>query len=306
MKNAYWSVQPPMGAASLFFFAILLAVAPVAPSVWGQAGTTGNSTEGQPSDAEPSRSDQLYAQFAKSAADLRIQTAEERPFELDETPLFRFSSEGKVFGSVYVWKDADKRLAVIGTVGSIPIQQSDYEFIELHLLKDKPITPLQIIGRPSKVWSPDVSQLSMRPLPDAPPVAKSPTSRLVQMKALSRRFASSMRSDGQNNQLRLLPAPLFRYSDSKETHDGALFAFVWDKGTDPELLLRIETIEVDGEPLWHYQPVRFTWRELELKHQDEQVWAVDEFVRRDAVQQLTPYITGLTKVIPLEVDSTEE
>lgn len=106
-----------------------------------------------------------------------------------------------------------------------------------------------------------------------------------------------MTNKGSVNQLRLLPEPLFRYADSTPEKDGALFAFVWDKGTDPELLLRIETNKTDKGLTWHYQSVRFTYRALELKHNGNKVWEVDEFLERDAPNQNTPCLTGLTKAI---------
>ncbi|MCG8648818.1 MAG: hypothetical protein MI861_03245, partial [Pirellulales bacterium] len=220
-------------------------------------------------------------------------------FTLVKSPLFRFSSEGTVFGSVYVWQDQSNRLAVVGTVGSIPMNGLDTEFIELHLLKAKPIEPVTIAGFPTKRWDPGVNDLAPQLIPDAPPVAGEESARFRQMRMLARSFSSTMHHENQNNQLRLLPRPLYRYANTTRMRDGALFAFVWDTGTDPELLLRIETVEDDhGEVNWHYQPVRFTWRELTLNHDDKQVWRADEFVARDRPAQTTPYLTGLTRVIP--------
>lgn len=115
---------------------------------------------------------------------------------------------------------------------------------------------------------------------------------------MARKFAATMVSGTQTNQLRLLPQPLFRYGESSDDQDGGLFAFIWDKGTDPEVLLRFEVAESDGEPAWHYQPVRFTWRAVELQYGGKEVWKVDEFVERDQAMQGTPYVTGLTSAIP--------
>jgi hypothetical protein len=70
-------------------------------------------------------------------------------------------------------------------------------------------------------------------------------------------------------------------------------------GTDPEVLLRFETLEAEGKPKWHYQPVRFSWRALTLNHDNNSVWTVEEFRLRDAPNQQTPYLTGLTRPLPL-------
>jgi hypothetical protein len=48
-------------------------------------------------------------------------------------------------------------------------------------------------------------------------------------------------NDGKPWELRLLPKPLYRYaSRSQKVLDGALFAYVWTRGTDPEWLLLLE------------------------------------------------------------------
>ncbi|MCO8124213.1 hypothetical protein NHH03_20890 [Stieleria sp. TO1_6] len=243
------------------------------------------------------KSDRLFDRFDETARSLEMATAaDDKKFVASESPLFRFSSEGTVFGGVYLWKDASKRMAVIGTIGSIPINGNDVEFVELHLLKPQRLKPVTLMG--GKRWDPDVTPLQFRDLPQSPKVAESASSRLVQLRAIARQFSADMIEGEQTNSLRLLPQPLFRYPDSTKQHDGALFAFVWDKGTDPELILRIESTEDDGQLVWKYQPIRFTWRELKLRHSGDDVWSVDEFLERNNAQQITPYLTGLTQVIP--------
>ncbi len=246
------------------------------------------------------RAQHLFEVFATKARSLAITPQDDdKAYEVMEPPLFRFATEGTVFGSVYAWKDAEHRLAAIGTIGVIPINNLDVQFVEMHLLRPKPIEPLTIEGTPPKVWQPDVSAMQLRPVDNALPVAASARLRMTHMRAIARRFSAEMSSDGQHNQLRLLPQPLYRYPDSTVTRDGALFAFVWDKGTDPEVVLRLEaTDNSDGEVGWHYQPVRFTWREVKLQLDRAEVWHVDELLDRDSPQQKTPYITGLTEVVP--------
>jgi len=241
------------------------------------------------------RSKELYQQFATTAAELKLESTSEEVYQWEKTPLFRFSSDGNTYGSVYVWKDAANRLAAVGTIGSIPIRGNDVEFVEFHLLKPTPIKPLRIGG---KVWSPKVDSLVLRDVPEAPAVAANPASRLTQMRAMARSFSATMYRDNQTNKLRLLPQPIYRYENSSPQYDGALFAFVWDIGTDPELLLRFEIDSEDDKLVWKYQPVRFTYRHLELQHGGEKVWEEKEFLERNQTQQVTPYLTGLTTVIP--------
>lgn len=245
------------------------------------------------------RSQPLFDRFEKTAESIDVTSAKsDDAYALIKTPLFRFSSEGNVFGSVYLWMDAAQRLAVVGTIGSIPIRGVDVEFIELHLLSPDPIKPIDLPGTQAKRWAPNVSELPLRPVPDAPDVAKTERARLVQMRTLARQFSATMVEGDRTNQLRLLPQPLYRYEGSTAQRDGGLFAFIWDKGTDPELLLRLEVSGDDNATVWSYQPVRFTWRELNLRHKMTDVYHVDEFTERDNPVQTTPYVTGLTSEIP--------
>ncbi|MFK8112413.1 MAG: hypothetical protein AB8B91_09430 [Rubripirellula sp.] len=240
----------------------------------------------------------LYQQYSETAESLALETVSGDAFRLEPQPLFRFATNGSTFGSVFIWRDAESRLAVIGTIGSLPIRQLDHEFVELHLLKPAAINAVALPGSPPKQWTPDVAALKLMRMENTPLVAANARSRMVQMRGIARQFTAMMQYNGQRQSLRLLPQPLFRYADSTQEKDGALFAFVWDTGTDPELLLRLEALQVGQEIHWHYQPVRFTYRELALSRNDDQVWSVEEFVQRDAPQQTTPYVTGLTKIIP--------
>ncbi len=256
-------------------------------------------TESESADATNECADRLSKLFLEQAESLEIQPADgTKKFELVRTPLFRFATEGTVFGSVFVWQDSDSRLSLNGTIGSLPINGTDMQFLELHLLKPERISPLTVPGYPTKTWDPNIDELQLRSIDGAPTVAENARMRLTQMRSLARQFTAQMIHDGQTNQLRLLPHPLYRYADSTSVRDGALFAFVWDNGTDPELILRIEATLQDGAAHWRYQPIRFTWRSLKLQHQQHEVWRVAEFFDRDSPSQKTPYLTGLTGLVP--------
>ncbi len=258
-----------------------------------------DATESSSADATNERAEKLSNLFLEQAESLEIMPIDsDKPFKLAPTPLFRFATEGTVFGSVFVWHDADSRLALIGTIGSLPINGTDIQFVELHLLKPERISPLILPGFPVKRWDPDIDELQLNPLDEAPAVAANARMRLTQMRSLARQFTAQMIHNNQTNQLRLLPHPLYRYSDSTPERDGALFAFVWDNGTDPELVLRVESVTRDGVPTWNYQPIRFTWRALKLQHKGQDVWQQGEFFQRDSPQQTTPYLTGLTEPVP--------
>ncbi len=253
----------------------------------------------QEADTDP-RAEKFWREFDATAKSLAIVPADAGPaYHLDTKPLFQFASDGLVHGRVYIWYDQHERLALIGTIGSIPIGNSDSEFVELHLLRPIPIQPLTIGGYSRQVWTPTVDGLSPRPLSEAPAVAATATRRMVQLRGIARRFAATMTQDGKTHQLRLLPQPIFRYSNSTAEKDGALFAMVFEMGTDPEVLIRVESSADDaGQLQWTYQPIRLTWRAVTLDLDDNRVWNRDEFRERDMPMQTTPYLTGLRRAIP--------
>jgi hypothetical protein len=55
--------------------------------------------------------------------------------------------------------------------------------------------------------------------------------------------------------------------------DGALFALVSNAGTDPEVLLLIETREVEGKLRWEYACGRFSDWELRIQRKDAEVFS---------------------------------
>lgn len=244
----------------------------------------------------------FYNSFAKTAESFSIHAVDSlQPLVLQTEPLQRFSVAGRTFGSVYVWHDCDRRLAVTGTIGSIPLQGQDFEFIELHLLKPMGILPLEVAGMPTKIWTPSTASLSLKPVLESPEVGGTEHQRLRQMRSMARDFTGEVTVDGRVEKLRLLPQPLYRYEDLTRELDGAVFALINDGGTDPEILIRIETSYLNGDKStsskWHYQPIRFTWRKLTLSHKNRPVWDVPEFLSRNLRRQTTPYITGLTRAL---------
>lgn len=248
------------------------------------------------SDADSERAQTLYAAFESTADGLElVDAASKEKYVRKKVALSKFTSEGTIFGSVYLWMDAQRRPAAIGTIGSLEIRSRDYEFVELHLLRPKPIEELLVAGPVDKRWTPNVDELALKPIEGAPPVASNERLRLVQMRNLFRQFTAEKKDI---HKLRRQPTHLYRYESPTVERDGAIFSFVFDRGTDPELLLRIESRETDTGIEWHYQPIRFSWEKLTLSRNGKKLWETDEFVERDSPQQVTPYITGLTKVIP--------
>ena len=98
--------------------------------------------------------------------------------------------------------------------------------------------------------------------------------RLLQMRRLAQEFTGhEVDSEGKKWDLRLLPAPLYRYPGGKTgVVDGALFTLVSNAGTDPEVLLLIEAKETDGKLRWQFACGRFSDRSLYVQRKDKEIW----------------------------------
>src|SRR5207249_2854547 len=72
-------------------------------------------------------------------------------------------------------------------------------------------------------------------------------------------------------ELRLLPQPIYRFPDSADV-DGGVFAFV--QTTDPEVLLLLRASPQTREAGWEFAAARMTLVHAFLKVDDKVVWSV--------------------------------
>ena len=215
------------------------------------------------------------------------------------------SEGGLVTGDVFVWTHLG-RPEVLGCIGSLPGIRSRGVFHEFHTLSARQtLKPIKLLAT-GKRWSPGTGS-EPKEIPGAPAPAGSHKLRLFQMKELAKNFSPRMKvqlqslerlnrgtSEGGFDILRLLPQPLHRHDQEKiashpDAIDGAIFCYVWTRGTDPELLLLIEARKTENGPKWFYSPVRFTFRELWLNYMDDEVWHHDGGNGRGTYRE--PYIT---------------
>jgi hypothetical protein len=247
-------------------------------------------------DANSVRLERRYALFVERAKKIKLATTSGETLLLNDSPLMKYSRDGsKRLGSVFLWTSSNRRPAAIGTIGSIPAN-GEHLFTELHWLLDRPLQEIELSQTAPKIWSFDGKQPdSVVPL--APVPAAQEQFRLVQMRNIVRQFKAKMTEGVQSHELRLLPQPLYRYQASTQEQDGAIFALVWTDGTDPELLLHIYTSGSKEQTVWNWQPIRFTWRALELDHLETQIWKSPEFTTRNDARQTGPYITTMTEKI---------
>jgi hypothetical protein len=145
-------------------------------------------------------------------------------------------------------------------------------FHEFHALDREKL----LVNRPDALneWKPQAG-LKREELPEAGTPAATAGARLVQMKRLAQEFAGyEIDIEGNRWELRLLPAPLYRYTSSQsDVVDGALFTLVSNAGTDPEVLLLIEARKESDKTRWEYACGRFSDRNLYVQRKDKEVWS---------------------------------
>ena len=215
---------------------------------------------------------------------------------LVKEPIMHWANDNDWSGDVFVWTHQG-RPEVIGCILSGPTGDHRFFYHEFHLSAETPITPTKLQTR--RTWKPEAG-LQMQLVPDAPKPAATASARLVQMRQMSRHFTAHMNADGPW-QLRLLPQPLYRYgSDDGTVLDGALFAYVWTRGTDPEVLLLLECRKTTDDWAWHYAPVRFSNRSVWLRHADSEVWRAESHQEPRAGSTSLLYTTAYARAIPKE------
>jgi hypothetical protein len=220
---------------------------------------------------------------------------DEKELKLIEKPIMRWDTDDDWSGDVFVWTHLG-RPEVVGCILSGPGgEASRHVFHEFHLLGDRPLPPVDVHTK--RRWAPKQG-IEVTTVSGAPEPAKTAAGRLAQMRQISRKFTAHMEADGQW-ELRLLPQPLFRFGDDQSTVlDGALLAYVWSKGTDPELILLLECRKTaEGKLAWHFAPVRFSTRPLWLEYDGNEVWRVDTHREPEGGTNELAYTTAYARAI---------
>ena len=219
----------------------------------------------------------------------RLDNTQETILDFRDKPVMSWTGrQGRGFssGDVFVWTHSG-RAEVIGCIASLAGRNNTRVVIhEFHALTKNKMPGVRV---GPDLWKPDRAGVDFRAIEGAPQPGNLARERLAQMRSLSREFHVRLNTaSGTIESLRPLPQPIFRNStEDGKLGDGALFAFVWDVGTDPEFLLLLETLQTDDGYYWHYAPVRFNHREIWLEHRDREVWNATRLAGRRG----EPYVT---------------
>jgi hypothetical protein len=191
-------------------------------------------------------------------------------FQLQVEPVLRFTNPvgGSRDGAMFLWSDETGRPAVASQLLWTP------EKIWIQELSSLTTSPLIAKSADGGVWKPSKGAVSFKPVLDAPKPADAALARLRQMRDLAQGFAAEHFYRGQTwNKLRLLTTPFARYGKAgSDAQDGALYCFA--HGTDPEVLLLLESRPGKSGPEWQYAFAPMTTFAVNAFWKGKEVWSL--------------------------------
>jgi hypothetical protein len=143
-----------------------------------------------------------------------------------------------------------------------------------------PESDVTILRSGQLFWSPSEYVCKLTDLPRSPLPAAKAALRLAQMRAIAAEFSviDSFGATATKQTLRLLPQPVYRYSEKGKILDGAVFIFAL--GTDPECCLLVEASQDNDSSRYRYAIAPMSIYQLEARYKDTPVWAIE---RREPV-----------------------
>jgi len=186
---------------------------------------------------------------------------------------------GNTHGELFIWS-RNGRAVLAGSILSYHSGENQRRVAhEFHSFSPEEITGTKDKFR-IKLRAPGVE---FKLIPGAPSPGKSRVQRMVQLRKLSKSFDATTQLrllDEETTQpLRPLNQPIYRYQTKEINEDGAIFAYV--TGTDPELLVAIETRDTKDGVKWHFAAGRFSDLPITLNYKKEAVWEFNQ--QRDYV-----------------------
>jgi hypothetical protein len=128
-------------------------------------------------------------------------------------------------------------------------------------------------------WKPSEYVCKFTDLPRSPSPAARPVLRLAKMRAIAADFSAIdyFGPKTAKEDLRLLPQPIYRYSEKGKILDGAVFIFAL--GTNPECCLLLEAYQGDKGSRYRCAVAPMSIYQLEVRYKDAPVWSIE---RRNA------------------------
>jgi len=202
-----------------------------------------------------------------------VDAARTKQAEFVPEPIFRWTNAARAngqSGALFVWTYSGRPVA-LGGVFSNPDGGRRVIMHEFHALGPSQLFPRMMDGEHE--WLP-AAAVPLLPLPDSPVPEPIPARRARQMRNLAGEFTAHTVDDQDVRwQLRLLSRPLYRYeSAGSDLIEGAVFAFVSDAGTDPEIILVLEAVKDGDKAMWKYRTIRLSISSLYVQYKGKEIW----------------------------------
>lgn len=138
-----------------------------------------------------------------------------------------------------------------------------------------PESDVAIVRSGRVFWKPSEFVCKFADLPQSPVPAAKPALRLPQMRAIAADFSVVDHFGVQpvEQNLRLLPQPVYRYAEEGKIVDGALFIFAL--GTDPECCVLVEAYQDDKDSRYRYAVAPMSIYQLEVRYKKNPVWSIE-------------------------------
>lgn len=223
---------------------------------------------------------------------------------LHPSPVLRWTNpvSGVDHGILVIWHDQN-RPVIASQVFKIP-----KPVFWLHECQSLVSEPLQCQLNGKAVWAPTRGMLEYKVLESESKPSERAAQRLTQARAIARRFEAT--EDFRNTPeddikpyvLRLNAQPVYQYeSAAYGVTGGYLFAFV--NGTDPEVLLIVESYQSDSQTGWRYLLSPMTCWGVAAKLDGNEVWSIPEQYGKTNLRD--PYFTWVADPKLLETDPTK-
>lgn len=264
------NVMTPEGSLRLLFARYCPLIAMIAC-----CAPTASLAQDKP-DAKQQQRERLLAQMRTLAQDTQVRfQAGERPPQLLASPVFRYDDQPRHFldATMWAWTDRGRPVAFEKIEA---MAQAEPQWGHCFASASESLLAVQWAG--GREYRSTAPGADFRPLPDAPDVPASNAARKRALRKLAGNFSARILTDLATNTsetMRLLPTPIFEYSEP-ETKEllGAVFGLA-TSGTNPDVLILLEARGEQDELAWHYAVARMTIGGVTLKYRDAEVWRVE-------------------------------
>lgn len=244
-------------------------------TIVGCAALAANLANGAEDDArqkEQQQRERLLAQMRELAkqTQVRFQQGDRQP-QLFASPVFRYDDQPRGFldATMWLWTDNGRPVAF----EKIEVMPDKWQYCFTSASEKL----LAVKWGDDREYHSTAPGIDFVPIVDFPAAPAAGPARKSAARKLARDFSARIFEVyvDSSEEMRILPTPIFEYSDpqTKDFH-GAVFS-VAASGINPAALIVLEPRAADGRSVWHYAIARMTSCGVILKYRGNIVWQVE-------------------------------